>query len=60
MEFQDESLDISPDYDQDPALNYSIILSEYHQTYLSTLSYDSEHGVFVSFDSDSTHCIVDN
>ena len=41
-------------------LDFSIKLPEFQQTFLSALSYGSDHGAYVSFDSDTTHCVVDN
>ena len=60
IEFGDEFLARPADNLHATSLEYSLILPEYQQTYLSALSYGSEHGAFVSFDLDSTHCVVDN
>ena len=42
------------------ASEYSIKLPKYKNTFLTAMSFGSDHGAFVSFDSDSTHCVVDN
>ena len=60
LEFQDDPLDTISANNDTSKLNFSIKLPEYQTTYLSALSYGSDQGAFVSFNSDSTHCVVDN
>ena len=42
------------------SLPYNIILPEYQTTLLTALQHNGEKGVFVTFDPDTEHCVVDN